>query len=294
MKILRPMLACVVAPLCLMCSLPAFSKCLDTGVQLQILGSGGPGAAGGRASSGYLLWVDGVSRIMVDAGSGTKDQFHRSGANSDDIEFVALSHLHPDHSAELPAIFWPAGGSFDVSGPSGAGEFPAIEEFLSIMFGANGAYRAMGPRLELDVITVDATTGATDVWSEDNILVSGTGVPHGDVPTIAYRFEFGETSIVFASDQNGSDPEFIEFAQGADYLVIHMAVPEDATGVMAQLHATPSVWGAMATAADAGRLVVSHISAATPQALDESVAILRTNYAGPLSLSEDLMCIELL
>jgi len=263
-------------------------------VQLQILGSGGPGAAGGRASSGYLLWVDGVSRIMVDAGSGTKDQFHRSGANSDDIELVALSHLHPDHSAELPAIFWPAGGSFVISGPTGSDAFPSIEKFLDLLLGANGAYNVLAPRMNLEVITVDAIAGkSTEVWSKDDILVSGTGVPHGDVPTIAYKFEFGETSIVFASDQNGSDPEFLDFVRGADTLVIHMAATEDATGVIAELHATPSVWGEMATSANAGQVIVSHITATTPDLLDESITILRDSYTGPLVIGEDLMCIEL-
>lgn len=295
MKKLKPKLRHLAALLCLTCSSTVFSKCLESGVQLQILGSGGPGAAGGRASSGYLLWIDGVSRIMVDAGSGTKDQFHQSGANSDDIELVALSHLHPDHSAELPAIFWPAGGSFRISGPSGSEGFPSIEKFLDLLLGPDGVYRVMASRLNLEVSTVDVTTGAVSkVWSKDNIEVSGTGVPHGDVPTIAYKFEFGDTSIVFASDQNGSDPKFIDFARGADYLVIHLAAPEDATGVIAELHATPSVWGEMAAAAEVGQVIVSHITAATPQLLDESLAILRDNYTGPLVIGEDLMCVELL
>lgn len=295
MKIPKPLINYIAAPLFLMWSLPALSKCLDSGVQLQILGSGGPGASGGRASSGYLLWVDGVSRIMVDAGSGTKDQFHRSGANTNDIELLALSHLHPDHSAALPAIFWPFGGSFVVSGPAGGGAFPSIEEFLNIMFGENGAYRVLGPRLELDVTTVDATAaGSTNVWSEDNILVSARGVPHGNVPTLAYKFEFGETSIVFASDQNGSDPAFVEFIQGANYLVIHLAVSEGAPAVLAKLHAKPSVWGEMAAAAKAGHVIVSHISTSEPQILEESVANVKTNYSGPLTLGEDLMCITLL
>lgn len=294
MKLSTPKLRHFVALLCVTCSSTAFSKCLESGVQLQILGSGGPGAAGGRASSGYLLWVDGVSRIMVDAGSGTKDQFHRAGANSDDIELVALSHLHPDHSAELPAIFWPAGGSFAVSGPTGAGDFPAVGEFLDIMFGAHGAYAVMESRLNLEVLSVDIAPGiTTEVWSADGIRVTGTGAPHGDVPTIAYKFEFGETSIAFASDQNGSNPEFVDFIRGVDYLVIHMAAPEDATGVIAQLHAKPSVWGEMATSAQVGQVIVSHITATSSELLDESIEILEDNYAGSLLVGEDLMCVAL-
>lgn len=294
MRIVKPTLSQLIALLCLTCSSTALSKCLESGVQLQILGSGGPGASGGRASSGYLLWVDGVSRIIVDAGSGTKDQFHRAGANSDDIELVALSHFHPDHSAELPAIFWPAGGSFRVAGPTGTTDFPSIENFLSRMFGANGVYSVMESRLNLDIATVDIDQGgSTEVWNTDNFLVTGTGVPHGDVPTVAYKFTFGEASIAFASDQNGSDPQFIEFVRGVDHLVIHMTATQDATGVIAQLHATPSVWGEMARSAQVGSVIVSHISANSPAVLDESIAIIKDNYAGPIVIGDDLMCIEL-
>lgn len=291
MKVATPSL---IALLCLTCSTSTLAECLDTGVQLQILGSGGPGASGGRASSGYLLWVDGVSRIMVDAGSGTKDQFYRAGANSDDIEFVGLSHLHPDHSAELPAIFWPAGGSFNISGPTGSDDFPSIEKFLELLMGQNGAYSVLAPRMNLQVTTVDTSSRQSmEIWSADNILASATAVPHGEVPTLAYKFEFAQTSIVFASDQNGSDPVFIDFAKGVDYLVIHLTGTEDATGVIAQLHAKPSVWGDMAASAEVGQVIVSHISATTTEMLDESLAIIRLHYAGPLVIGEDLMCIEL-
>jgi ribonuclease BN (tRNA processing enzyme) len=96
-----------------------WAACLDSGVQVQILGSGGPGPSAGRASSGYVVWIDSVGRIMVDAGSGTKDQFHASGAKKEDIDLIALSHLHPDHSAELPAILWPGRAELLVSGPTG-------------------------------------------------------------------------------------------------------------------------------------------------------------------------------
>lgn len=291
MKVAMPSL---IALLCLTCSTSTLAKCLDTGVQLQILGSGGPGASGGRASSGYLLWVDGVSRVMVDAGSGTKDQFYRAGANSDDIEFVGLSHLHPDHSAELPAIFWPAGGSFNISGPTGSDDFPSIEKFLELLMGQNGAYSVLASRMNLQVTAVDTSSRQSmKIWSADNILASATAVPHGEVPTLAYKFEFAQKSIVFASDQNGSDPAFIDFARGVDYLVIHLTGTEDATGVIAQLHAKPSVWGDMAASAEVGQVIVSHISATTTEMLDESLAMIRQHYAGPLVIGEDLMCIEL-
>ena len=38
-----------------------------TGIGLQILGSGGPIADDARASAGYVVWVDGESRVLIDA-----------------------------------------------------------------------------------------------------------------------------------------------------------------------------------------------------------------------------------
>ena len=99
---------------------PALAACGETGVQLQILGSGGPGASAGRASAGYLVWVDGVGRILVDAGGGIKQRFHASGADLGDVGLLALSHFHPDHSAEVPALLWPGGAALRVAGPSGS------------------------------------------------------------------------------------------------------------------------------------------------------------------------------
>ena len=147
--LLAPLLTALVLACPLSAQQPSPSPCLDTGIQVQILGSGGPGNAAGRASSAYLVWIDGTSRIMVDAGGGTKDQFHQSGASFADMGLLALSHLHPDHSAELPALLWPGGADLRVSGPTGNGVFPSLDEFLDRLFGPNGAFRVLSNRIQL-------------------------------------------------------------------------------------------------------------------------------------------------
>lgn len=270
----------------------ANAACSATGVQLQVLGSGGPGDSMGRASSAYILWVDGESKVLVDAGSGTKNNFYQSGASMEQIDLVALSHLHPDHSVELPAILWPGGGSFDLAGPNGSEVFPSISHFTDMVFGEDGVFEIFQGRVDINVIELN-TAQVSAVWQQDDISVTGMGVPHGNVPTIGYRLEVGDTSIGFTSDQNGSNPDFIDFIRGVDTLVIHMAANENASGVMAALHATPSVWGQMAESANAGQVVVSHISTSDQDQLQTNVAILEENYAGPVIVSEDLMCINL-
>lgn len=226
-------------------SVDGWAACPNPGasrVQLQVLGSGGPRASDGRASASYLVWIDGVGRILVDAGGGTKDPFHQSGASFDDIDLVALSHLHPDHSAELPALLWPDGGNTRVAGPSAGDVFPSIEQFLDSLFGAGGAFEILAPRMQLDAVTVDATAAEpVEVYRDGDVLVRGLGVPHGNVPTIGYRVDVGGVSIAFASDQNGSNPAFADLAKDVDVLVVHFGGPENSTGMIAALHAKPSV-----------------------------------------------------
>ena len=262
----------------------AAAACGETGVFLQVLGSGGP-FGGGRASAGYVVWVDGVSRIMVDAGGGTFARFHEAGARIPDLRLLALSHFHPDHAAEVPALLWPRGGSLRVAGPSGSRGFPSVDDFLDGLVGPAGVFRVLDPRVTLDTVTVDVTASEqTEVLSEGRVRVRGIGVPHADVPAVGYRVDVGDASVAFSSDQNGSDPAFAEFATGVDVLVVHFMVPEQSTS---DLHARPSVWGQMATDAGVGRLVLSH----RPDDISEMLPDLRSRYDGPLVVADDLMCV---
>ena len=277
---------------CLLAAKPALAACGATGVQLQILGSGGPGRSSGRASAGYLVWIEGVGRILVDAGGGIKQRFHASGADLGDVELLALSHFHPDHSAGMPALLWPGGAALRVAGPSAGGVFPSLDDWLGGLFGPGGVFRVLAGRLDLDAVTVDVTTGTpAEVWRDGDVRVSGIGVPHADVPAVGFRVDVGDASVAFSSDQNGSDPAFIEFVRDVDVLVVHLGRGEDATGRGADLHARPSVWGALAAEAGVGRLVASHISTSSQQVLKDSLAYLRAAYAGPITVGEDLLCV---
>ncbi len=278
----------------------AQAACESDPVALQVLGSGGPFGYG-RASAGYLVWIDGVARIMVDAGGGTFTRFHEAGAKVADLELLAISHFHPDHSAEVPALLWVKPTDLTVSGPTGSDQYPSADEYVSGLFGQEGVFRAVTNGKGLKTVTVDvAGSDPTDVFSNESIHVRGLGVPHGIVPAVGYRIDIGDVSIAFSSDQNGSDPAFVEFVSGVDVLVVHVAVPETVSGFGADLHAKPSVWGQMATDANIGNLVLSHLSAIAPRnanndltGFDEKLAHLRSTYDGPLVIAEDLLCIPI-
>src|SRR5690349_7493790 len=81
-------------------------SCAAGPTTLQILGAAGPAFQRDRASSGYLLWIDGKARMLVDIGGGTYLRFAQSGAKLSDLALIAISHLHPDHVSDLPALLW--------------------------------------------------------------------------------------------------------------------------------------------------------------------------------------------
>src|SRR5262249_13580423 len=54
------------------------ATCTHKGVELQVLGSGGPELEDQRASSSYLIWQDGKPRVVVDSGGGSALQFGRA------------------------------------------------------------------------------------------------------------------------------------------------------------------------------------------------------------------------
>jgi len=277
----------------------------EAGVTLQVLGSGGPIADDGRASSGYLVWVDGESHVMIDAGGGTFLRFGEAGARFESLEFVGISHLHTDHSADLPALL--KSGVFSgrerplpVAGPAGEGVFPGLIAFLDAMLGADkGAYAYLSgyldgtnglPRLEPREIV----SGAPQVaFTHDDLRVDAMRVPHGIVPAVAFRVEALGKTLVFGSDGSLGEPAFVDFASGADVLVLHMVVPEGVEGAGRALHAPPSVIGDVAGRVAPGVLVLSHFMARSLRDLDENVGRVRQRYDGEIVVAEDLVCVAL-
>ena len=275
------------------------------GVTLQILGSGGPIADDARASSGYLVWADGKSRVLIDAGGGTFLRFGEAGASFAELDFVGLSHLHTDHSADFPALL--KSGNFadrdrplPVAGPDADGVFPGLNDFLRALLNKDdGAYGYLSSFMDgtndTPMLTPREVEGSEPavVYTSEDLRVDAIHVPHGIVPAVAFRVTVGNETVVFASDQNGDDPAFIEFAKGASILVMHMVVPEGATGIARRLHAPPGVIGDVAAAIDPDKLVLSHFMARSLRDLEANVALVQKGYGGEVVVAHDLACVNL-
>jgi ribonuclease BN (tRNA processing enzyme) len=282
-------------------SVASAQTCVGHPVAVQILGSGGPWIKADRASTSYLVWVGEQAKILIDMGGGAFLRFGQSQAKLSDLSMIAISHLHPDHVSDLPALLWLSQQIRQepllISGPSGNDQAPEFGIFLSRLFDEkNGAFPLLSstlgggqgrpaPGVRLNVRVVDAAKPeTTKVLDGAGITVTALGIPHGGMPTLAYRAQTHGVSIVFSSDQTGTEPRFTAFAKGANVLIMHMTID---AGASSPLHASPLVVGQIARDAAVGRLVLSHLGQFD---LDPAIAEVRKSYAGPLTVGTDLQC----
>ncbi|MBA4395039.1 MAG: MBL fold metallo-hydrolase [Desulfobacca sp.] len=279
-------------------------QCPGKGIEVQILGSGGPEIEDKRASSAYLIWVDGQAKVLIDAGSGSANHFGDVGAKVTDLDVVFLTHLHVDHAADLPVIvkssfFGDRTRPLPVIGPAGNKLYPATSEFVRLLFdrrdgiyrylrdyltGENGAYAL---RVKDLVLPEDRLT---QVFSEGRITVYALPSGHGPVPSLAHRIEIDGLVLAFSGDTNGNNKAHVDLAKDADIFIAHNAIPEEEEGVGRALHMPPTVIGKIAGEAKVKKLVLSHFMTRTLGREKETITLIRKNYEGPISLAKDLEC----
>jgi ribonuclease BN (tRNA processing enzyme) len=269
-------------------------------LELVVLGSGGPRASG-RGETSYVVLVGGVPRILVDAGSGAFVELGKLNFDLDKMDIVLLTHLHIDHSADLPSVFNArALGSddpitFRVFGPEGVGLFPSTTKFLHLLFDPGGVYEYQ------KTFGADETIRGTDlpialdspekeIVSDVDLRVNEIATHHGDCPSIGYRIDFKGESITFAGDMDASALGNLErLAKGTDLLVLHAAVldPPDTPKILFTLHTAPKGLGEAAHIANAKHVLLSHIP---PVVEDHEAAVLRSihnSYSGPVEFAHD-------
>lgn len=283
--------------------------------QVQVLGSGGPDLVPGRAASGYLVWIGGKARILVDAGGGTALRLAESGADVRDLDVVLLTHLHADHTADLASLIQASvlrrrARPLPVYGPRGNRFASSTVAYVrALLDGTRGAYRDLGDVLrplanqdfKIEPHDVrernrkirarrEEEDGAIEVFSKATFRAEALPVIHGVYPALAWRIRIGQTTLVFTGDANGEGGGLEDFARGADLLVAHHGVPEGVAGVERYLHMPPSVIGRIAGRAGAKRLVLSHRTKATLGRETESLETIRAAYSGPALFADDLAC----
>jgi ribonuclease BN (tRNA processing enzyme) len=279
-------------------------------LELIVLGSGGP-AALGRASSSYLVLLDGEPRILVDAGPGSFARVGEAHVSLAALDIVLLTHLHVDHAAELPGFVKTRAVSaaqpihFDVYGPTGHAAhegtpaFPSTSRFIALMFGADGAFaylKDFSAPVSFKVTDLPASAGGarepSAILRDPPLVISALPGHHGDAPAIIYRIDYRGRSVVFSGDIDAHGLAALErIAREADLLVFDAVVldPPGSPPILYTLHSPPADIGALAGRARIGALLLSHLSPAVEGARAQVSASIASHFKGHVSFAADGM-----
>jgi len=268
-------------------------------IALQVLGSGGPESGDKRASSAYIVWIDGKSKILIDFGGGASLRFEEVNAKVEDLDVILLTHLHVDHTADLPALlkssfFTKASGELHIYGPDKNNFMPSTEDFIERLFQDDkGAWQYLGDHLDgsaslqLKAHNIDDTRKVNRIYKKGDISISAITVHHGPIPAVAYRVTVGDKSITFSGDMNGDYHTLELLGENTDILVAHNAVPKGASGVARQLHITPDSIGQIAQKSQPKKLLLSHRMLRTLGKEKETKREIRKYYKGSVKFAND-------
>ena len=123
-----------------------------------------------------------------------------AGVHPHAVEKLFLSHLHPDHTADIvPLLFarkyapapWPQAGSLSIYGPQGT------EDFLNAVF---SAWPSIKPAEEAALRVIELPLEEQQILDEESVSVGVVPVEHGDMNAFAYWVKDDEKLLVYSGD----------------------------------------------------------------------------------------------
>jgi ribonuclease BN (tRNA processing enzyme) len=246
-------------------------------LRLTVLGSGTIAPSLRRQPSGYLVEGDGA-KILLDCGSGTLRRLLQAGAHPDEVDLILISHIHLDHTSELPLLLFsaryapaPRRRPLRLAGSAG---FVEHLRGLESLYGEGLA--AAGYERSVEALREGAATRAGAIEIR---CARARHIPS----SLAFRLEEAGASLVYTGDTEYCS-EVVELARGCDLLLCECSFPDDSP---APLHLTPSGAGRIASEAGARRLLLTHFYPACDAA--DVLAQARSAFAGEVLLAEDLL-----
>lgn len=211
-----------------------------------------------RNPGGYALRL-GDQVLLFDLGFGDLRQLVRAGLDPDQVSHAFMTHRHPDHVGDLPALLFyyrydgkPRRGRLRLCGPRG------FKGFVARLTKAHHPWlRPRGYQLSVEEL-------------EERSVVRGEGwrvlcreVPH-TTESVAFRFESRAGSVCYTGD-TAWDPGLARFAAGCDLLLVECAL---ADGERAPGHLHVSEAMQLGRLSGARQVLFTHLSPASERALD--------------------------
>jgi ribonuclease BN (tRNA processing enzyme) len=239
-------------------------------MRLTVLGCAGSFPGPDSACSAYLVEAGGF-RLLVDFGSGSLSALQRY-AGLTAVDAILLTHLHCDHV--LDAVTYIVVRRYAPDGP-----YPPLPVYAPA--GAPeriaGAYSQEDGPVD-DVYTFYGLQPGSFPIGPFAVTVDRVNHP---VETYGVRLEHGGRTLCYSSDTAPCEP-LLRLAHGAD-LFLCEASYLDGVDNPPDLHLTGREAGEIATKAEVGRLLLTHLVAAWGSEADTYEAAVGS-FAGPVEV----------
>ncbi len=283
-------------------------------MRITLLGTGGPRPDPARQGPATLVEASGL-RLLFDAGRGVATQLALCGVQTGDLDGVFITHHHFDHIGGLGDLLmasWNSGRRepLTVVGPLGTAEI--ITALFDQVYARDIGFRiaeewSLGHPLEPPQTAIEVRemlNGTIDLTH--GVRVEVGRVEHGsealELPiewwsTVGYRVE-AEGKAVTISGDAVAGASLGQLASGADVLVMCAYLSQDEITTDADRFLTEQILAgapqaaAIATAAGAKRLVLTHIREKSEVAIAAMRDHVAATFEGEVIIGDDLLAIE--
>ncbi len=255
-------------------------------MKLIMLGSGTSVPNAQRASPAIAVFID-KEFLLLDIGPGTLRQLAIAGLPFESIDYICISHFHPDHTADLIHFFFATRyppilrtrKPFTIVAPE------TFNKFLTLL------KRPYGNWLDLPdgLMNIEEFhTEYKDKKEFDTFTLWSAPVNH--IPhSLGFRIEDHSGKTIVYSGDTGYCEEMVDLARDADLLILESSFPDERE---MKGHLTPSRAGDIAARSGAKKLLLTHFY---PECLKVDIeAQCRKSYHGELLLATDLLSLTVI
>ncbi len=257
-----------------------------SGPIVTILGSGAAIPQTDRNAPGLLL-TDRQNKLtyMIDCGSGSTQQVVRTGIPYTQITHLFLSHLHPDHTAELPALLQALALDtpphvLEIFGPIGTKFF--CQTIVQTLF------PLLETRVSFNVTEVEE--GCIVIGSNWDVMC--TQVEHFGLNALAYRFKFNNRIMVYSGDTAPCE-SLKRLSVNANLLIHECSILDDASEELFEGHSSPSQVAELARDCKVEKLCLTHFYPEVARRTNKILKQVQTEYNGKIILARDLLQIAI-
>ncbi len=227
--------------------------------------------------TGPAHWVErGDVRLLMDCGAGTIHRLAQFGLGWERVSHVALTHFHPDHFGELPALLFALRHATKrveplvILGPAGT---VRLVKGLAEGFGD----WLLDPGYPIGILDVQA--GEPFPLSPE-VMLEVHATPH-TAESVALSITAPEGRVVYTGD-TGPSEDLAAWARGCDLLLAECSLPD---GQTVEGHLSPGTVGHLAAGARPAKLVLTHLYPPTEQV--DVGTLVGAHYQGPVVLAAD-------